>query len=973
MKVLYYSGLDYSRVKKQFDKTVKFLENDDFRSAEVKKLSLNGYFRAKIDYENRLLFKIADFNNEKYILLLEVILNHEYKKSRFLRGAEIDENKLPEVQKSETVTVDDITSLNFVNQHTTKFHLLDKAISFDSNQEEIFNLRPPLILIGSAGSGKTALTLEKIKKLQGNILYITLSEYLQKNSFNLYYYDNYRNDDQEIDFLHYKEFLDTLYINDKKEMNFKVFDSWLQSRIHSFGFKDTHKMFEEFRGVLTGMDVNKPYLNEAEYQNLGVKQAIFLPNERKKVYEVFIKYLEYLEENKYYDINIASYNRLDLSKPYYDFLVIDEVQDFTNIQLFIVLKSLKEKGSFIICGDSNQIVHPNFFSWTKIKSLFYKHDLIGSELKVLRTNYRNSVGITELANLLLKIKNARFGSIDKESTYLIEPISGIKGEITLMGDNQKTRQILNEKTSRSTKFAVIVLNEEEKNSVRNWFKTPLLFSIQEAKGLEYENVILYNFISNNEKEYLEICNGVVPNDLIDDSYLFSRSKDKSDKSLDAYKFYINSLYVAVTRGIKNVFILEKNQTHKILNLLNLLESKEQVDIKVEVSSIDDWKKEAYKLELQGKKDQAEDIRKTYLNMQMPDWTPLSPQNILELKEEALNPDFFNKKAKDKLFAYSLIYNDLETIKQLSALKYRRADDYQMERQGVFRKYYPEYQSDNVKAIQNNILKWGINYRDQFNLTPLLISIQTGSKKILEFLLNNQADTSVTDNYGKNPLRSAIFQAFKSKGYVQNLTFFYNNLVSDNIKIKIDNKLIKIDKQKFEYFLLNFFISLQAVSIEWNKDDFAKLLGMSAGNIKENVLNYPENMLPNYRKNQTYISAMLAKNEINSSNPYNRKLFFRTIRGCYVLNPALDVFVNETWINVYELTSQNKDQISTEDNRLKNNLIRMKEWVKEMEKNEPEIYKNIVKTFKNTDFIEEKPEGKKKPSEECEQLSIPFNF
>lgn len=120
-----------------------------------------------------------------------------------------------------------------------------------------------------------------------------------------------------------------------------------------------------------------------------------------------------MREQNYFDINIISHKWLESSKPKYDFIIIDEVQDFRNIQLYIILKSLKIVENFILCGDVNQIVYPNFFSWTHVKTMFYKHDMTTNQVIILRTNYRNSTQITELSNRLLKIKNTRFGSIDK--------------------------------------------------------------------------------------------------------------------------------------------------------------------------------------------------------------------------------------------------------------------------------------------------------------------------------------------------------------------------------------------------------------------------------------------------------------------------------------------------------------------------------------------------------------------------------
>lgn len=63
------------------------------------------------------------------------------------------------------------------------------------------------------------------------------------------------------------------------------------------------------------------------------------------------------------------------------------------------------------------------------------------------------------------------------------------------------RRNLNDKTFCSTMFAVLVMKKEDKAAARKIFKTPLLFSIHESKGLEYENVILLDFISGNAREF----------------------------------------------------------------------------------------------------------------------------------------------------------------------------------------------------------------------------------------------------------------------------------------------------------------------------------------------------------------------------------------------------------------------------------------------------------------------------------------
>ena len=94
MRVLLYKDINTRRVKAAFAKVRAAIEADDFRSADIKKLAPSPYWRAKLDYSNRLLLQFARHGDETVCLALEVIENHAYEKSRFLRGASLDEAKI---------------------------------------------------------------------------------------------------------------------------------------------------------------------------------------------------------------------------------------------------------------------------------------------------------------------------------------------------------------------------------------------------------------------------------------------------------------------------------------------------------------------------------------------------------------------------------------------------------------------------------------------------------------------------------------------------------------------------------------------------------------------------------------------------------------------------------------------------------------------------------------------------------------
>jgi len=82
-------------------------------------------------------------------------------------------------------------------------------------------------------------------------------------------------------------------------------------------------------------------LSKADYLALGIRQSVYPVGERESVYELFEKYLNFLKEKTGYDSNIVSYQYLPKIQPIYDYVVVDEVQDITNVQLYLILKSLK--------------------------------------------------------------------------------------------------------------------------------------------------------------------------------------------------------------------------------------------------------------------------------------------------------------------------------------------------------------------------------------------------------------------------------------------------------------------------------------------------------------------------------------------------------------------------------------------------------------------------------------------------------
>ena len=899
MKVLLYNELNPNTIP-GFSKLQKYLEEDNFKSAEVKKIGENLY-RAKLNQRDRLLFSVYRYQEENYALILEFIKSHAYQDSRFLRQvSNIDEDKIPVISKLEEPAG---KQLVYLNPNHNSFNLLDKIISFDDHQQSVYDLHPPLIVIGSAGSGKTALTLEKMKQAIGDVLYVTQSAYLVKNSRDLYYAHHYDNPDQQIDFLSFQEFLESIRVPEGKPVTFQAFQQWF-GRYRQGSLKDAHKLFEEFRGVITGPATDKSWLSREDYLNLGVKESIFLAEERELAYDVFEKYLAFLQKEHFYDSNIVSHQYLQYIQPRYDFVVVDEVQDLTNIQLYLIIKSLHETQNFILCGDSNQIVHPNFFSWSKVKSLFYRQDDLQTSdelIRILNTNYRNSPQVTDIANKILKIKNQRFGSIDKESHYLVESNGHNQGEVLFLQDTASVRKELDSKTRTSTLFAIIVMTADQKPAAQQYFSTPLVFTIQEAKGLEYENIILYNFLSQEESRYREISKGVSLADL-DQDIKYARVKDKTDKSLEVYKFYINALYVALTRAVKNLYWIENNPKQPLLDLLGLRNAQESLQLASQNSSLDAWRQEAHKLELQGKQEQAERIRQEILKQKTPDWQVIAGSVLAELKQKAI--DNADKNARMNLLEYGLVYEDRGILESLQKAGFKAAQHPEKSLQLLQQKHYSAYSFKKPDAVLRQVDQYGPDFRNMFNQTPLMVAAWMGNTEVIKALIELGADTEKVDGNGLTAFQIALAQTVRNESYAKKkLADIYEQLEPTSMSIQVDGRLVKLDQHTMEFFMLNLMVAMSYRVM--SKKIFFRPAGFSSQDFINAVQHIPYSILPERRKQRTYLSSILSKNEINKDDKYNRKLFYRVMRGIYVFNPCLALKVEGEWINIYDLLAIDK--------------------------------------------------------------------
>jgi len=899
MRFLTYSGLDPGRLRSAFEKVRAAIERDDLRTADVKKLESAPYYRAKLDAANRLLLTFVRHRGETACLALEIIANHAYDKSRFLRGARVDKARIGEATPKSIV--EDAAPVRYLHPGRTEFHLLDKVISFDDAQEAVYRLPPPLVLVGSAGSGKTALTLEKLRHTEGNVLYVTQSPWLAQSARDLYFANGYENPTQEPEFLSYREFLETLKVPPGREVGFTAFRDWFARHRQNYRFTDAHQCFEEFRGVIGSQP--EGVLSHEAYLALGPRQSIFAAEQRATVHELFGKYRVWLAESGLFDSNLIAQEWQALATPAHDFVVVDEVQDLTNAQLALVLRTLRKPGHFLLCGDSNQIVHPNFFSWSAVKSLFWRDPALAERqsLSVLGVNYRNARAVTRVANDLLRIKHARFGSIDRESNHLVDAASADEGEVRLLPDKDAVKRDLDARTRGSTQFAVLVLRDEEKVQARASFRTPLIFSVHEAKGLEYPNIILYGLVSSQRQAYAEICAGVDAADLAVETLDYRRAKDKQDKSLEIWKFYVNALYVALTRAVERIWMIESDTAHPLLALLGIRDSEAAIDVKAQASSREEWEREAHRLDQQGKQEQADAIRKTILRTQPVPWPVWNEATMAPAIARAVDPKEVSSKVRQQVLDFALWHlQERYLLRMASEARWNVATELIANaRHGrildatsaLIERHLTPYSKKNFKDVLAQCDRHGVDHRNLLDATALMMAARAGNIALIDALLERGADVEARDLFGHTPVMHALERAALDADFAAGpFAAVYARVAPHAFDVESDGRLVRLYAHQGEYFvLLTMLAGLKTLGsqlVPQKPCPLDRRSGFNAAWLMRNVERFSVGVLREERRKRTWFNAVLARAEVESSYQPARRLWVRWRTGYYMPNPSM---------------------------------------------------------------------------------------
>ncbi len=341
-----------------------------------------------------------------------------------------------------------------------------------------------------------------------------------------------------------------------------------------------------------------------------------------------------------------------------------------------------------------------------------------------------------------------------------------------------------------------------------------------------------------------------------------------------------------TRAIKNVYVIESDTGHPIFGLLDLNLGQVKVDAKQ--STLEDWQKEARKLELQGKQEQAEAIRRTILKQMPVPWPVLYEGKVIELLQKVFREDLPGNKLRQQLYEYATCFDEPQLAGWLlKEAKFDQAKNFDQQRLTFGRKTYIPYFANHFKDILKQCSQHGIEHRLPMNQTPLMAAAAAGNVRLVEALLERGADREAIDHYGYNALHWALREAFRDEKFARGpFAALYEQLAPASLDVNTGDRLVRIDRHLSEYLLFQtLWVLFKSRFTHWQRRANGAFETQA---ILKAWQHLPANVVRPERNKRQHLSGVLARNEIDRDYAYNRALFIRVAQGWYQFNPRLAV-------------------------------------------------------------------------------------
>lgn len=427
----------------------------------------------------------------------------------------------------------------------------------------------PLLLSGTVGSGKTTIMLYHLYRQAranpaGRYLVVTYSPTLTALCQMLFeHLPRGRELLQRVDILSYEDLLRRL-APDRQMLSYaerrqqfheayqRLKEAWklanFQEPLRSFRKQHKQLPWDEETLWAEYWDVLKGQLNWHTSQLLDrdgylhSAKSDFSTQEREYLFEVMQTWFN-LEGKDELDLTRELWEARAHLEPMYDGVYVDEIQDLCEVQWMLLIRLVRYQAGLFLTGDPFQALRPSGFHWKRLVARLSQ--AVTVQEGSLQLNLRNSRQIARFVQAEIQRVMEQYASLLKEKSQgedLNYPVNALIDGIHpayLIEQQADAQQIAEWLADQGALIVWDELGKESDFAQKVAQKGGLVITVDEAKGLEFDRVALYNIYQN----------------------FFQTIEDGSKRKVRATcRHAFCRFFVAITRGRRGLLIIDPLET-----------------------------------------------------------------------------------------------------------------------------------------------------------------------------------------------------------------------------------------------------------------------------------------------------------------------------------------------------------------------------------------------------------------------------
>lgn len=467
-------------------------------------------------------------------------------------------------------------------------------LHLSEEQVAVIGVPGPILLSGEAGSGKTSVITQWLVinhlRHQGispppepmSQLFVTFSERLRDRTgfeFSTMLPPVAR--DHRTEFRTYRELLwGVLELGGVRGRYPQSTEMTFERFMKEYAPKQSHTdvdpvlLWDEIRSVIKGgvTAESESFMDFAKYEQLSEErgQCKTPQHLREEYYESAQGYQNYLTKNRLWDgvdLARACVIAADIA-PKYAKIACDEVQDLAPVEIVLLFRLLERKdvSDLFFTGDTAQVINPSGFLWSRLKKELSEKSgkRVIPEVHFLTRNYRSCYEIVDLVNRVLLVRreliNDEVSRIEQTPLLPahVRPMVLRSSPVDLLKSlqsNPNTRLVLTKTARERAKLEAVLGDSVDKVTI---------LTIEEAKGLEFEGALLWNF-------FLPRHEAITKNDwesvFVPEKRVRLKAEiERGDRNPYGLTYEFNLLHVGLTRARRLLFVFDEDPKMRIANL-----------------------------------------------------------------------------------------------------------------------------------------------------------------------------------------------------------------------------------------------------------------------------------------------------------------------------------------------------------------------------------------------------------------------